>query len=344
MGQNLDKVQEEPDAVVDQTATVTEARAMDDDRTDEVFAELGERWEHVSTHVDADEPETIRGWRQVVDELSEVGEDYTAGEIERLLDRAERAHPSLLGLRFAPNEQHLQFDPGQYVRISFDDEEPRVYSIASSPNDDEMELCITRVPGGELTPSLLDEVDSRDELFVRGPFGDELSLFHPSERSMVFVATGTGAAPLHSMIQYTFEEGLDTHDGEKRDVWLFLGASWRDDLPYHEEFGSLAAEYDHFHYVPTLSRERLLDEWAGETNYVQQTLVKYLADDVDRSAVPESLHEYLHDDRMTDIEARLDPATTELYVCGVGVMCDSVVDVTDALGLDEQFTKVESYG
>ena len=33
------------------------------------------------------------------------------------------------------------------------------------------------------------------------------------------------------MIQYTFEEGRDVCEGDPLDIWLFLGSSWKDDLP-----------------------------------------------------------------------------------------------------------------
>jgi CDP-4-dehydro-6-deoxyglucose reductase len=345
MEQDPDSVQVRPDEVVDQTATVTAAKAMDESRLEEVNAALSEHWETVSDHVDTDEPTDVRGWKRVADELAEAGEDRLADKIGTLADRADRPHPSLLTLRLEPSERELSFDPGQYVRISFEDKPPRVYSIASSPNETELELCITRVPGGHLTPTLMDDAERDDELFVRGPYGGELTLFDESDRDMVFVATGTGVAPLHSMIQYTFEEGLDSHDGEPRDVWLFLGASWRDDLPYADAFEALADEHENFHYVPTVSREILLHDWAGETDYVQQVLLKYLDEEaVDRERLPESFHEYLDADPEYDIDAVVDPESAELYVCGVGRMCDSVTDVTESLGLKEQVTKVESYG
>jgi NAD(P)H-flavin reductase len=344
MEQDPESVQEVPDEVVDQAATVTTVEAMDESRIDEIKAALSEHWDTVSEQVDVGEPDDLGGWKRVVDDVAEAGDERTAEKIDTLVDRAERSHPSLLRLRLAPRERELSFDPGQYVRISFADKSPRVYSIASSPNEEELELCITRVPGGHLTPSLMDDAERDDEMFVRGPYGKELSLFDESDRDMVFVATGTGVAPLRSMIRYTFEEGLDSHDGERRDVWLFLGASWRDDLPYHAEFDALSEEHENFHYVPTVSREQLLYDWAGETDYVQQTLLKYLDDAVDREALPESLEEHFDADSEYDIDARVDPESAELYVCGVGPMCDSVTDVTEALGLKERVTKVESYG
>lgn len=98
-----------------------------------------------------------------------------------------------------------------------------------------------------------------DHLSIRGPFGGEFVLQEPSTRDLVFLATGTGVAPLKSMIDYCFEEGLDEYRGTRRDVWLFLGASWVDDLPNYDAFRELSTARDNFHFVPTASRESFLD-------------------------------------------------------------------------------------
>src|SRR5699024_7048182 len=250
----------------------------------------------------------------------------------------------LLRLRFRPDES-IEFVPGQYARISYEEEEPRVYSIANSPNDSALELCIRRVPDGHLTPDLCDRATEDDEVFVRGPYGDEFMLQDPSERDLVFVATGTGAAPFKSMIDYTFEEGRDECDGTERDVWLFLGSSWEDDLPYREEFLDLADEHDNFHPVFTCSREECLGDWDGETEYVQHTLLKYLdPDTIDIDALPSDATEFVGSDPTEDIDARIDPKNAEVYVCGLGVMCESVKEVIEPLGVPDLYYEEESYG
>lgn len=67
-------------------------------------------------------------------------------------------------------------------------------------------------------------------------------------------ATGTGIAPLKRMLEYALETGHDTDAGERRTLWLFLGAAWADDLPRHERFTERTAANDHFEYVPCCSR------------------------------------------------------------------------------------------
>ncbi|HET7323490.1 MAG TPA: FAD-binding oxidoreductase [Halococcus sp.] len=353
MSKRLSQALADEAEIENQHAVVTLAAAMDRSRHDEIEAALDADRETLMERLSLDEPPgriTRDGdaWDDAVSQLADTGEesmaDAMAEKVETLRERAERPYPSLLRLRFKP-EEPFEFVPGQYARISYEEEDPRVYSIASSPNDDELELCIRRVPGGHLTPDLCDRTEEGDEVFVRGPYGDEFLLQDPSERDLVFIATGTGAAPFKSMIDYTFEEGLDEFESDKRDIWLFLGASWKDDLPYREEFLDLADEHENFHLVLTCSREEYLCDWDGETEYVQHTLLKYLDTEyVDADTLPQEVAEFIGSEPATDIDARLDPNSAEVYVCGIGAMCESVREVIEPLGVSEMYYEEESYG
>ncbi|EMA43173.1 FAD-binding oxidoreductase [Halococcus saccharolyticus] len=347
----LSRAQADEAEIENQHAVVTSTTAMDRERDDEIEAALDADREMLVENVGDEPPGDVTdadAWDDAIERLAATGKDHLAetmaSKVEALRERTERSYPSLLRLRFRP-EEPFEFVPGQYVRISYEEEAPRVYSIASSPNREELELCIRRVPGGELTPDLCDRTVEGDDIFVRGPYGDEFMLQDPSERDLVFVATGTGAAPFKSMIDYTFEEGLDECEGEKRDVWLFLGSSWKDDLPYREAFLDLAAEHDNFHPVMTCSREEYMGNWDGETEYVQHTLLKYLDPDcVDTDTLPPDTTEFVGSEPTEDIDARIDPTNAEVYVCGIGAMCSSVREVIEPLGVPDLYYEEESYG
>jgi CDP-4-dehydro-6-deoxyglucose reductase len=318
-------------------ATIVDSTPMDHNRETEIESVI-------DTHRDV--------IRERLDIEAKLGPLGSSGKIDALKKRLERPYPSLVRLRAEVegaqkdcDDTSFEYAPGQYARISYGDEEPRVYSIASSPNREYLELCIRRVPGGHLTPVLCERASPGDDLFVRGPYGDELLLREPSERDLVFVATGTGVAPFKGMIDYVFEEGMDEHDGEKRDVWLFLGSSWEDHLPYRDEFRALEDDHDNFHFVPTVSRERYLTDWDGETDYVQYCLLKYLdGEKTDLDTLPGDFADYVDSEAAYDTDARIDPARIEAYVCGIGAMCSRVRNVVTALDIDEEYLNVESYG
>lgn len=257
--------------------------------------------------------------------------------------RSERPYPSLLRIEFEEEETDIDFVPGQYVTVRYDGT-PRPYSIASSPNDEYVEICVRRVPGGTLTPRLADTIEEGDEVVLRGPNGD-FTLQEPSARDVVFLATGTGVAPFKSMIDYTFQEGRDEYEKGKRDVWLFLGAGWKDDLAYREAFQRLADECENFHFVPTVSREHCLTGWDGETAYVQQTLLKYVADDALEGAdLPESAEAIANGSPAYDISARIDPDHAEVYACGTNAMVEGLTDTVSRIGVPNDCVESEGFG
>ncbi|MDY7081942.1 MAG: FAD-dependent oxidoreductase [Halobacteria archaeon] len=316
--------------LITESAVVTDMTVMDENRKDEVVSALEDI-------VDGELPrnEGEPDWKTVEEKVSDGG-DKDKKKLAKLRERYERPYPSLMSIRFKAEDEY-DFAAGQSVTVRFHDT-PRPYSLASSPNDCEDEICIKRVPGGQLTSELFENMSEGAVITVRGPNGDFI-LQEPSERDMVFLATGTGVAPLRSMIRYTFQEERDFYeddngDEKRRNVWLFLGASWKDDLPYRQEFEKLDEERENFHFVPTLSRENYLTDWEGETDYVQDTLVKYL-DDPENEPNGEPAY---------DIDARLNPENMEVYACGVSAMVESVVDAVQDASVPEECIEAEGFG
>jgi CDP-4-dehydro-6-deoxyglucose reductase len=159
------------------------------------------------------------------------------------------------------------------------------------------------------------------------------------------MATGTGVAPFKSMIDHCFEQGWDTHDGEPRDVWLFLGCGWADDLPHRAAFRQYDREYEHFHFVPSLTREPLVTDWAGETEYIQRVLLSYLEDGaLSGVELPPGLAAYRDADPAPDVDARIDPGNVELYACGITAMVGVLVDAARAVGVPDEAMQYEGFG
>jgi CDP-4-dehydro-6-deoxyglucose reductase len=282
-------------------------------------------------------------WGTVWTELSDAGvSDGKRAAIETLAERFERAYPSLLRLRVRPDGK-VDFSPGQYVTLRAR-ETPRAYSIASSPTEEHLEFAIRRVPGGRLTSDLFTHVREGEDVVVRGPNG-HMVLDEPSKRDVVFLSTGTGVAPFKSMIDYLFERGWDEYGGTKRDVWLFQGCAWADDVPYYHEFLELDRVLDNFHFVPTLTREPLLSEWDGETDYVQHVFLQYLRDDALADAdLPAGLADSAGASPDSDRQARIDPANVEVYACGITAMVETLVRAARAAGVPERHMQYEGFG
>lgn len=327
--------------LITESAQVTAVTPMDRDRRDEVITTV-EQWfteEGISNeYVSLNDPET---WNQLVTSLDEDGYTQMSRRVATLTERYQRPKPMLVRTELE-TEESLQYLAGQYIGLRYNNTS-RAYSLASSPNQEKLEICVRRVPGGRLSPQLCENLDVSDRVTVRGPYG-ELVLQDRSPRDMVFLATGTGVAPFKGMIDYIFEEGFDEFQGSKRNVWLFLGAAWKDDLPYRDSFRDYHDDRDNFHFVPCLSREPILSDWDGETDYVQNALLKHINPGTVTTAIDRQVEEWIQRSPNSDTTARLEPSNMEVYACGINSMVYSLVTAVEQIGVPETYIESEGFG
>jgi ferredoxin-NADP reductase len=100
-------------------------------------------------------------------------------------------------------KKFFSFSSGQVIAISMlKGEPPRLYSICSGPDDDEIAILFKLNPTGFLTPRLV-KLDIGDQLWVSQAFGS----FYGSKDADCWIAAGTGIAPFVSMHKPGFYEG-----------------------------------------------------------------------------------------------------------------------------------------
>jgi CDP-4-dehydro-6-deoxyglucose reductase len=142
-----------------------------------------------------------------------------------------------------PRSQRLQFLAGQYVETLLAGGKRRAFSIASCPSlEDEIELHIRHVEGGDFTGWVFDELKERDILRFEGPQGNFFVRNDMPDRPMIMMGGGTGFAPLKSMI-----ENLLEHD-DRREIHLFWGARSQRELYLDALPAAWARQYEHIHY------------------------------------------------------------------------------------------------
>lgn len=327
--------------LVTESARVTEVEKMDRDRRVEVTAAIN-RW--LQEHDLLGQYGRVEGpadWKGLHLKLAREGYPEVGRRIDTLATRYDRPKPMLVRARFQ-TEEEVEFLAGQYIGLQFNGTS-RAYSLANAPTESELEICVRRVPGGRLSPKLCDELAVGDEVTVRGPYG-ELVLQEPSERDIVFLATGTGVAPFKGMIDYLFETGRDEYEGRTRNVWLFLGSAWQDDLPYRAAFRERHESHENFYFVPCLSRELTLSDWGGETDYVQHALLKHTDPATVTTGIGERLERWIGREPDSGIDARLDPSNVDVYACGINAMVFSLVKAAERLGVPEGRIESEGFG
>jgi CDP-4-dehydro-6-deoxyglucose reductase len=190
--------------------------------------------------------------KPLTDLVIEVREVRRAGDIQikRLpcrVESIEKAAPDVAIVRFKlPANERLQFLAGQYVDFLLKDGKRRSFSLATAPHDDKLlELHIRHVPGGFFTDALFTQYKGREILRFEGPLGT-FFLREESDKPIVFVAGGTGFAPIKAIIEHALYSKID------REMVLYWGARRRDGL-YSDLPEKWAARNPRFKYVPVLS-------------------------------------------------------------------------------------------
>jgi CDP-4-dehydro-6-deoxyglucose reductase len=165
--------------------------------------------------------------------------------------------------RLAPDVWHLQLElpepvdylPGQYMKVHLPDGSTRNFSMASRPDGTRVDFHVRRIPGGTFTDGLIASTKSFD---VELPFGS--FIFRRMDlRPVLFVVTGTGLAPIRSML-----DALRA-DPDCPPVTLYRGARTAADLYLHDELRAWPLRY-----VPVLSRT--------EGRYVQDAVCDEVPD------------------------------------------------------------------
>jgi len=154
--------------------------------------------------------------------------------------------------------KEINFLAGQYLILlvpSDDKNISRLYSIASPPwQKNSFELVIELVEGG-VASNYLKSLKLGDKVFFKGPAG--IFTLRKIERNKVFFATGTGIAPIRSMIMEGQRLLFDSKIRSQR--FLFWGLPKKQDVYFLKEFKKITQEDKDFLFKICLSREEGLD-------------------------------------------------------------------------------------
>lgn len=199
------------------------------------------------------------------------------------------------------NPSEISFKPGQFISFEvakkgFPLPAVRPYSIASPPGrQDRLTLVLNLVPGGPGSTYLFSLCEG-DRTIFKGLAGS-FYLKDDAAKDLLFVATGTGIAPVRSMIMAQLERGTS------QTVTLFWGLRSQRDLYYQDEFAALARQFPQFSFITTLSQPE--EGWPGPSGRVT-ALVR---------------------DRITSVR------NLAVYLCGNSGMIQEVTTLIQARGL-----------
>ena len=145
----------------------------------------------------------------------------------------------------------------------------RPFSLASSPTRaDSIELEIRRVSGGIGTTYIFDRLQTGMPLPFIGPYGD--FWLRESERNLIFIAGGTGMAPILSILEDMADQGIS------RQATFFFGARAKADLFHLDRMQNLQERLPGFRFIPALSSPAPDDDWSGERGLITEAVERHV--------------------------------------------------------------------
>jgi CDP-4-dehydro-6-deoxyglucose reductase len=246
-------------------------------------------------------------------EAREIGaaKDIVVKTLPCRVEKLEKCADDVMVVKIKlPANERLQFLAGQYIDFQLKNGKTRSYSLANPPHDDALqELHIRHMPGGLFTDQVFSTLKERDILRLRGPLGS-FFIREDSDKPMIFIAGGTGFAPIKGMLEHAFATHLD------REMVLYWGVRSLKDLYMAELPLQWQAEHPNFTFIPVLSDPEPGDQWQGRTGYVHEAV---LADFADLSGY-------------------------QVYACGAPIMVDSARDAFEQTrGLPEDAFFADSF-
>jgi CDP-4-dehydro-6-deoxyglucose reductase len=247
----------------------------------------------------------------------ELGFTAAPMQLECEISVLEFPTPDIALLRLKlPGNAALRFRAGQYVEVILEDGARRSFSLANAPYEQgTIELHVRYVPNGLFTTRVFKQLKPGDPLTIEGPRGG--FYLRDENRPVVLVASGTGFAPIKSMML----------DGIRRKLpgpaHLYWGGRRKQDLYMLDVPSAWVRKTTSFSFHPVLSAPEAGDAWTGRTGLVHEAV---LADFPDLSA---------YDVYACGVPAMVEAARRDFYGAGLPpgrFFADLFLTTADRLG------------
>jgi len=188
----------------------------------------------------------------------------------------EKVSPDVIRLLLQlPANEKFQYHAGQYIEFMLAGGVRRSYSMANAPQtlatDNVLELHIRHMPGGVFTDAVFGNMKERDILRFEGPYGS-FYLRENSDKPLIFLASGTGFAPIKALIEHLQFAGIT------RPATLYWGGRRPTDLYMTDWINARLAEMPQLRFVPVVSDALPEDSWSGRTGFVHRAVLQDVPD------------------------------------------------------------------
>ncbi|HEY6233327.1 MAG TPA: hypothetical protein VIW64_18830 [Pyrinomonadaceae bacterium] len=167
----------------------------------------------------------------------------------------------------AAGQHGVSFVPGQVAVLAVDGEAPAYFAFASAPEDAELEVLVKQKVGAS---NVIFDMKTGERIELKEVAGHGFALDEQKGKDLVFVAMGTGVAPLRSALRHVLERKEDFGK-----LVVLYGARTPDDFCYRDETDSWKDAGVELRQVISQPDGH---DWSGPTGYVQSLLDHVLPD------------------------------------------------------------------
>jgi ferredoxin-NADP reductase len=218
------------------------------------------------------------------------------------------ATPRARIVRFDLTGVEFRYRAGQAVMVG-GDARRRPYSIASSPEESEEGHFLELLVGVDSTGEAGSHLPLRPGAVadVEGPIGRFVFPEAPQERRFLFIAGGTGIAPLRAMLRHALRV---PHDA----IGLLYSARTVSEFAYESELRELAAA-GRIELKQRVTREAAPGDWSGTHGRIGRA----------------------------DLTPLVHHRQTLCFICGPGALVEDMLATLDELGVDRERIRIEEW-
>jgi CDP-4-dehydro-6-deoxyglucose reductase len=190
----------------------------------------------------------------------------------RVISLEKASHDVMIVKLQLPANDVMKFHAGQYIDFLLRDGDRRSYSMGNAPHtlvagSPAIELHIRHMPGGKFTDHVFGAMKEKEIQRIEGPQGT-FFLREDSDKPLVFLASGTGFAPIKAILEHMQFKGIT------RPVTLYWGGRRPEDLYLNDWVLAQLANMPNLRYVPVISNALPEDNWAGRTGFVHHAVLQ----------------------------------------------------------------------
>ncbi len=210
---------------------------------------------------------------------------------------------------FVFKKGNIKFKPGQFLRYTFNIQDPRgnyrSFSVASSPTENFL-MISTKISESPFK-QMLDMLKISDEIEATGPYGNFVL---DESKDAVMLSGGIGITPLRSMIKYSLDKKL------KIKITLFYSNKVPEEILYQKELETFAKNRN-FTLISTITEpEESKESWKGLIGRIDANLIKKYIKDFDNKI---------------------------FYICGPPKMVDLMQNILKEMNIPQDQIKIEHF-